>query len=152
MLYSEFLKKNHFLKNSNDCPFCRPALNRVFKSNRYAYLTYALAPYHKHHLLVIPKRHVESLLKLKIAEERAIMALLDYATRLVHANGYEDCSLLVRDGGHINRSISHLHYHVIPNVHIGDLDHAGKKRRIMTPEEIHKVSKDIKKAEKKIIK
>lgn len=151
MLYSEFLRKNHSPKNSDSCPFCKLTANRIFKSNRYAYVTYALAPYHKHHLLVIPKRHVESLLKLTATEEKAIMSLLDYATRLVHANGYEDCSILVRDGNHINRSIRHLHYHIIPDVRIGDLDHRGKKRRIMTPQEIRDVSKDIEKAEKKII-
>ena len=68
----------------------------------------------------------------------------------MHALGYEDCTVLVRDGSNANKSIGHLHYHIIPNTRIGDIDHNGKKRRIMKESEIRKIMADVKKAEKKI--
>ncbi len=139
MLYKTFLKK------LNHCPFCE-SKDRIIKENKLAYLTYSLAPYHKHHMLAIPKRHDHAILDIKKNEMEDILALVRYGLSLLHGLGYRDCSVLVREGvvGHA-KSIEHMHYHIVPAVALGDLDHYGKQRRIMTREEINKVMGDFRK-------
>ncbi|MEK7089381.1 MAG: hypothetical protein AAB920_01025, partial [Patescibacteria group bacterium] len=71
MLYKTFLKK------LNHCPFCE-SKDRIIKENKLAYLTYSLAPYHKHHMLAIPKRHDHAILDIKKNEMEDILALVRY--------------------------------------------------------------------------
>jgi len=144
MLYKDFRKHMH------QCPFCFPQNNRAIVSYESAFLTYALAPYHPHHLLVVPRRHVESFLKLNAEESEEINGLLRYGVRLLHAYGYQHCSILVRDGMGTGKSVRHLHYHIIPNIRIGDLDHDGQERKVMTTKEIRQVIRDLQQAQQKI--
>ncbi len=139
MLYRTFLKK------LDRCPFCAPT-DRIIKENKKAYLTYAIAPYHKHHLLVIPKKHDYAILDIGKGEMDDVMALVSHGLTLLHGLGYRDCSVLVREGkvGKI-KSIEHMHYHVVPAVALGDLDHYGKQRKVMTPQEINKIMSDFRK-------
>jgi diadenosine tetraphosphate (Ap4A) HIT family hydrolase len=128
MLYTEYLK------NLSKCPFCDCA-DRTVRENSNAYLTYSLAPYHKHHLLVLPRRHVESFLTLTEEELDGIESLLRSGAKLLSFLGYEDYSILVRNGDESGKSVKHLHYHIVPHVHIGNIDYGGEERRIMTKEE-----------------
>lgn len=110
-------------------------------AKKTAYLTYALAPYHDYHLLILPKRHVVSFLKLNSQEQKDINTLIRLGIAKLHALGLKNISVLVRDGSlrGANKSIQHLHYHLIPNTSIGDVDHAGRPRKIMTKKEIQKL-------------
>ena len=137
MLYKEFL---HTL---DECPFCSDK-NRILMDGTHAYLTYALAPYHKHHLLVLPKRHVESVKDLNEAEREEIDRLQKEGLRILRCLNYESISLLVREGPvNVNKSIRHTHYHVIPKIQIGDLDHYGQERRILEKNEIEEMADEI---------
>ncbi|MEI6711453.1 MAG: HIT domain-containing protein [bacterium] len=69
MLYKDFLKDLAY------CPFCQP-MRRVIVQEQNAFLTYSLAPYHKHHLLVIPNNHVEQFQDLTSQETQSIEKLL----------------------------------------------------------------------------
>jgi diadenosine tetraphosphate (Ap4A) HIT family hydrolase len=129
MLYTEYMK------TLGVCPFCRTD-DRLIKDNEYAFLTYSLAPYSEHHLLVSPKRHVESFLDLTEGEFRDIEELLRNGAKLLQLLGHTDYSILVRNGDDSGKSVRHLHYHIVPHVHIGDLDHNGEERRILTEREI----------------
>ncbi len=42
--------------------------------------------------------------------------------------------------------VKHLHYHIIPSSVIGDLDHKGEDRKIMSEKEIADIMEDFKKA------
>ena len=125
------------------CPFCVPQ-NRSFIENDSALLTYALAPYHPHHLLVVPKRHVLSSLEISNEETVELWQLIRCGMQVLRELGYKDYSVLVREGevGGI-KSIAHLHYHIIPNDRIGDLDVNGEGRRILKEEEIAALRKEI---------
>ncbi len=137
MLYKEFLD------TLDGCPFCFGS-NRVIVDGTHAYLTYALAPYHKHHLLVLPKRHVESVGDLTDVEREEIEKLQGDGLRILQKLNYESISLLVREGPvNVNKSIRHTHYHVIPKIQVGDLDHYGQKRRILDESEIVDVMREI---------
>jgi len=129
MLYTEYLE------TVKECPFC-VSNNRIIKENEHAFLTYSLAPYYEHHLLALPRRHVESFLELAEEEARDIEELVRAGAKLLELFGHEDYSILVRNGDDSGKSVKHLHYHVVPHVHIGNVDYGGADRRVMTESEI----------------
>jgi diadenosine tetraphosphate (Ap4A) HIT family hydrolase len=129
MLYAEFLK------TITKCPFCNTK-NRTIQENEHAFLTYALAPYSPYHLLVLPKRHIETFLELTDTETRDIEKLLRTGARLLELLGQTDYSILVRNGNNIGKSITHLHFHIVPNITIGSREHGGNERRVLTSTEI----------------
>ena len=135
MLYKDFLK------TIKTCPFCKNE-DRWIKETKTAFLTYSLAPYAKHHLLVIPKRHVTSFTNLKPVEEKDIDMLIMAGMKLLHKLKHKNISILTRDGDHSEKSVEHLHYHLIPNHRIGDIDARGNKRRVMSEKEVQKIIKD----------
>jgi diadenosine tetraphosphate (Ap4A) HIT family hydrolase len=117
------------------CPFCASDDRRLVE-NETAYVTYALAPYHKHHLLIIPKEHKKSFFDLGKDEWGDILDLAQTSSRILRYLGYENFSLMVREGKGSGKSVEHLHYHLIPDARLGDLDHANNSRNVMSPEEV----------------
>ena len=132
MKYSEFLEAG----KDKPCPFCAVNPKEVILENKYAYLTFALAPYHKDHLLVVPKRHYEHILDVTDEEMTDIDHLQDKGWQLLKKLGYKSVSFVVREGEESGRTVKHIHYHVIPDVRVGDLDHNGELRKILTSNEI----------------
>ncbi len=119
------------------CPFDNPKASDIILQNKSAYMTYALAPYHVDHLLVIPKRHVEHILDITKGEMKDIDTLLDRGWDIMRKKmGYHNVSFLVREGKGSGASVAHMHYHIIPEVRIGDLEHDYENRSILTPKEI----------------
>ena len=115
-----------YLNSLAVCPFCE-RVNRAIVQSSKGFLTYALSPYHKHHLLVIPNRHVESLSDMDSLEIEDIDFLQMRALEILKKLNYTSISLLVREGNVENKSINHVHFHIIPNIRIGVLDHNGEK-------------------------
>ena len=145
MLYSEYQ-----LRSSDEaCHFCYPK-DRIFIESETAFLTYGLAPYHRHHLLVIPKRHVESFMELSRDESDQIWNLIRQGAAILLELGYETYTVVVREGKGGTKSMPHLHYHLVPDKRIGDLDVSGQERTVMTPEEIALVSGEINEAIRKL--
>ena len=131
MLYDDFLQ------TLVGCPFCVGSHNRALLEREHSYLTYAFAPYHKHHLLAVPRRHVLSIKELSSEEEKEIAELQHLGLEALNRLGYASVTLMVREGDlSKNKSIDHTHFHVVPYIQIGDLDHFGKKRRILSDEEV----------------
>ncbi|OHB24193.1 MAG: hypothetical protein A2542_01450 [Parcubacteria group bacterium RIFOXYD2_FULL_52_8] len=118
------------------CPFCE-GQPRVLDENELAHTTYALAPYHKYHLLVIPKRHVVGILDVTPEERAAIDALVVRAVQTLDTLKQDHISVLVRDGraDGFSKSVDHLHYHVVPKIRLGDVDHLGNDREVISGEE-----------------
>lgn len=137
MLYKDFLK------SLSGCPFCE-GRNEPLSDAESAYLTYALAPYHKHHLLILPKRHIESVQDVTTEEDADIERLQQLGMSALKKLGYDSITFLVREGHlNVNKSIVHVHYHLIPKIQIGDLDHYNRERRILTDEEVRETVRDI---------
>jgi diadenosine tetraphosphate (Ap4A) HIT family hydrolase len=105
-------------------------------SRKHAYLTYSKAPYHKHHLLVIPKRHIESFFNISENERKDIDELIKIGTKILKKLKYNNFTILVREGDDSNKSIKHLHYHIIPSDPVGDLNCVGKPRVLLSEKEI----------------
>lgn len=136
MLYSTFLKK------TTRCPFCRPD-QRVFAKNGRAYLTYSIAPYAEYHLLVIPKRHVVSFSDLTVGESRDVQAMVSAGIGVLNAKGIEDYTILVRNGKNTGKSVEHLHYHLIPKHHMGDLDYEHRARKVLTDKQVRSLTREV---------
>lgn len=64
-----------FSKLSTECPL-RHLKQEEIQSGGKAYLTYSIAPYHEHHLMVILRRHTQGFLDLNEEEAREARALL----------------------------------------------------------------------------
>src|ERR1035437_58893 len=129
------------VKNIKGCPFCEKS-DRVIIESSESFMTYALWPYHKHHLLIIPKRHIESLSKLTEIEKKDIDSMQEKALEILKKLGYSSITHLVREGKE-NKAINHVHFHTIPNIRIGDLDHYGQERKMLLEDDIQKTIKDI---------
>lgn len=114
------MKYHDYLKTLSVCPFCKGIENRILLENDSAILTYALAPYHKYHLMVIPKRHVERIIDLNWDENVCITALIVAGIKALSKLGHDDCTLLARDNKAVGKSVAHLHYHIIPGGIIAD--------------------------------
>lgn len=138
------MKYEDFLKNLVGCPFC-DSKNRVIMESEKSFMTYSLWPYHEHHLLVIPKRHMESLTEITELEREDIDILQEKALEILKKLGYASITQLVREGNVVNKAVNHVHFHTIPNIRIGDLDHYGQERKILSEEDINKTIEDIRK-------
>lgn len=138
MLYIDYLKQI----SGKPCTFCN-CNDRKFLENESAFLTYNLAPYHRHHLLVIPKSHSLSFRNLARPVFLDIWELIKKGADILTNLGYEDFTVIVREGNNGAKSVEHLHYHLIPNSRIGDVDHNNEERKIMSKEEIEAISKDV---------
>ena len=131
------MRYDEFHKTLTTCTFCTKSNSRALASREHAYLTYAFAPYHKHHLLVVPRRHVLSIADLTPEEKKDIDALELTGFVALKKLGYEDVTFLMREGpvGE-HKSMEHIHFHLIPVVPIVPIESAGWKRSVLTDAEV----------------
>lgn len=116
MKYITVVKK---LEETHTCPFCHEKPEHILQMGKYFFVIPARAPYTKHHLLIVPRRHVNLLTTLTHAELLEMHKLVDIRTKKLHKK-HKDVSLLLRDGLvkdlFINKSINHLHFHLLPDI------------------------------------
>ena len=131
LAYSDLLKKKR------PCPFDNPPDKEVVTQNETAYLTYSLASYHLDQLLVVPKRHVVHVSDLTDKEIVDCQELQTIGWDILRALGHGGVSFLLREGDSTGKTVQHMHYNIIPDTRLGDMDAKGEeKRNIMTEEEI----------------
>lgn len=124
-----------YLQKIKKCPFCKLEKKYIVYDSGAAYIKVAKAPYGDNHLLVVPKRHVTSFLKLNSEEYLIINSLCIYGVKLLKKLGHKNVSVLVRDGKKAGKSIEHLHYHLIPNIVVGSLSGNVNERYTMSNKE-----------------
>jgi diadenosine tetraphosphate (Ap4A) HIT family hydrolase len=98
----------------DECPFCDPStLAEAIYQNKHMYVVHNLTKYdlwelHEvtDHLMIIPKRHVESLQELSEKERLAIM-------ETASEYEYKGYSIYARGVGSSARSVAHQHTHLI---------------------------------------
>ena len=129
------MKYTDFLKTKTECPFCERSANDVIVKNEHVTLTFAIAPYHPDHLLITPNRHVENILELTEIEILAVDAMQKKGLEILQKLGYKNISLLVREGEKSGRTVPHIHYHIIPDTVLGDLNHKGEDRAVLSEQE-----------------
>lgn len=129
------MKYSIYLKTLTKCPFCEKNDHRILLENEGAFLTYAIAPYHKYHLLVIPKRHVESIKDLTWDENVCTMALIVTGIKALEKVGHNDCTVVMRDGQALSKSVKHMHYNIIPGGEIEDISINAEVRKLLSKNE-----------------
>jgi diadenosine tetraphosphate (Ap4A) HIT family hydrolase len=139
------MKYVDYLKTLNKCPFCDSDMRRVLLENDGAFLTYSLAPYHKYHLLAIPKRHVESIKDLTWDENVCVMALIATAIKALDKIGYNNCTVVMRDGQALAKSVSHIHYNIIPGGEIEDVSINAEVRELLDKNEEESLKEELNK-------
>jgi len=139
------MKYKNYLKTIKKCLFCDGLRQSILLENNGAFLTYALAPYHKYHLLVIPKRHIESIKNITWDENISIMALLMNGIKVLDKIGHDDCTILVRDDKSLGKSVRHIHYHIIPGGVMEDSSINTEVRKLLSKNEEKSLEKELKK-------
>lgn len=124
---------NHILgaggERVTDCIFCKIIAKEipadVVYEDEQVLVFRDINPLAPVHLLVIPKRHVESLMDTQAADEQLLGALLGVARQVAAAQnltGYRVATNIGEDGGQV---VKHLHLHVIGGRPLSDLPALG---------------------------
>jgi len=94
---------------------------KVIFDNKLAFTIYDGFPVNKGHMLIMPKRHVESFFELTSDEKLAIDELVTRTKAFLDENFKPDAyNLGINEGVYAGQSILHCHLHVIPR-YIGDV-------------------------------
>ena len=113
------------------CELCAPA--DVLFETALAYVSPDAHALSKGHVIVLPKRHVESFFDMSAQEQAAVFELLHKAQKSLQAlhkpDGY---NIGVNIGKAAGQSRMHVHVHLIPR-YTGDLpDPGGGVRRVLS--------------------
>jgi bis(5'-adenosyl)-triphosphatase len=109
-----------------DCPFCHTDIKRsVFAEEGQFFAIYNIAPILPGHSLVIPKAHVESVMRLSETELGQFVAFARRVTKTIlktfDASGFD---WAIQDAQEAGQTVPHLHMHIIPRTP-NDLPHEG---------------------------
>ncbi len=147
MRYITMVKR---FEKTHTCPFCHERPEHIIEESKHFMILPARAQYVKHHILIVPKRHVNILATLTHAEHAELYKLVDKRASKLHTK-HKDVSLLLRDGlvndPKIGKSINHLHFHLLPDigVHIQS-DKASEDRTRLEDNAYERVTESYRKA------
>ena len=114
------------------CLFCSP--NQIIAENDLAYAIYDRYPVSPGHLLIITKRHIESLFDASEIERQALNKLIEECKDLLDAKYYPDgYNIGVNCGSAAGQTIFHVHIHLIPRYR-GDMEDPSGGVRGVIPE------------------
>lgn len=114
-----------------NCIFCSTPETEILSENHLAIAFFDKFPVNQGHVLIIPKRHVETLFEATLEEISAINELIFQVKEILQdrfaPDGY---NLGVNVGEAGGQTIFHLHFHLIPR-YKGDIpDPRGGVRKI----------------------
>ena len=100
-----------------ECVFCSETalkLEKFYEDENFIAI-YNIRPVVKGHCLVIPKRHVESMLELNEKERKDFISFSNKAIfiALKYADA-NDFDFLLQLGENAGQSIKHVHFHILP--------------------------------------
>ncbi len=113
------------------CPFCSKPRDQVLAGNGLAMAFYDAYPVNEGHVLVVPRRHVETYFELTLEEAAAMNEVVFMVKEFLDARyGPAGFNVGVNVGKAAGQTIFHVHMHVIPR-YDGDVpDPRGGIRRI----------------------
>lgn len=121
------------LKVSN-CVFCEMPVSAYVIENNYFYGLFDKYPVTEGHLLIIPKRHAETLFELTEDERKALFEIMEDGKALLEKK-FEPAGFNfgVNQGLAAGQTIPHLHLHIIPR-YAGDMEDPEGGVRGVIPE------------------
>ena len=106
---------------SEDCPFCRPAADRLFHLGENVLGIWDFYPVSPGHALLVPKRHIASWFEATAEEQRELFGAIDVARSAIEQTHRPDgFNVGVNIGAAAGQTVPHLHIHVIPR-YSGDM-------------------------------
>lgn len=114
--------------NENRCIFCEDKGINLYDFGipnlKNWYLKWDEYPVNSGHILIIPKRHFQSIFEINLIEFMELWKALYHAKRIIEKdykpNGY---NIGINDGVVAGQSIMHLHIHLIPR-YKGDVENS----------------------------
>ena len=108
--------KNTDCQQIDKCPFCNKLIaDNFFLASPHFKAIYNIAPILAGHSLIIPERHVESLMELTDAELSEMMIFARKVTQLLKTVfSCDSFDWSIQDGVSAGQTVSHLHLHIIP--------------------------------------
>ena len=106
---------NLYEQRDEKCTFCKLEKNAK-NYNMFAFAIEDKYPVTKHHMLIIPRRHVTSFFELGNAEHNGIMELLRKVKEdlMKKDNTITAFNIGINDGKESGQTINHCHIHLIP--------------------------------------
>ena len=109
-----------------DCIFCKiikgkvPS-NKVYE-DEYVYAFYDINPVAKIHILVIPKKHINSLAELSEEDEKYVWSIHKAINKIAKDKGFDKSGyrVIVNCGKDAGQEVMHLHYHILAGEKFGD--------------------------------
>jgi len=104
------------------CPFCKLEENQILLENEYAVAFYDKYPVQKGHLLIIPKKHVETYFDANDIQINAIHQLIKQGKEMLDQEFSPDgYNIGINVGYYGGQTVPHLHFHLIPR-YKGDIE------------------------------
>jgi bis(5'-adenosyl)-triphosphatase len=113
-------------KISVACPFCFPSIRMSsFFEDKGFWAIYNIAPVLPGHSLIIPQKHVTSLMELSDQEMADFFSVSRKALQILMKAFHTDAfDWSIQEKPEAGQTISHLHLHIVPRLK-GDLKHPG---------------------------
>ena len=110
----------------NDCLFCKIVDGEIPSTKVYEDETVLafkdINPAAPIHILVIPKKHIESLAKLTSEDKDVIWHIHEVINKVADEQGFKEQGfrVIVNCGKDSGQEVMHLHYHVLAGTKMGD--------------------------------
>ena len=105
-----------------DCLFCELPDSEILINNDLCLARWDKFPVSPGHLLIIPKRHFESIFDATVEEHQAFWDLIIKGKELIdNEHNPDGFNIGVNDGQAAGQSIFHVHIHMIPR-YVGDVE------------------------------
>ncbi len=118
----------------SDCVFCEMPVSAYVIGNNYFYGLFDKYPVTEGHLLIIPKRHAETLFELTEDERRALFEIMEDGKALLEKKfNPAGFNFGINQGLTAGQTIPHLHLHIIPR-YVGDMEDPEGGVRGVIPE------------------
>ena len=107
-----------------NCPFCNPEIikRQIFGETRQFHFFYNHKPVLPGHLLIVPKRHIETILDMNESELAELGLLMKkLSSVLMTAYGCDGIDMSLQNGATAGASVAHIHWHLVPRK-AGDIE------------------------------
>lgn len=123
---------------SADCPYCRPAADRLFYLGKQVIGIWETSPVSPGHALLVPKRHVAGLFDASEQERAELLESVEHARAAIEEEHRPDgFNVGVAIGAAAGQTVDHLHVHVIPRYRGDTVDTPAGMRSISAPKQAY---------------
>ena len=108
-----------------DCLFCKIIKGEVSSDkiyeDEYVYCFKDINPVAPIHILIVPKKHINSLTDLSVADKEYVWKIHESMNKIAEKQGFKDNGyrIIVNCGENAGQEVMHLHYHLLSGTKLG---------------------------------